>query len=106
MQARAKRKRDSAQPQDRAQPSIKGYAVSNAVEDKHVSGSRYAEAVEAAQIDLLYEQAPSSLFATLVIGFLLTLGLWNAVSKTSISFWLAAVAVLSGGRYLLLTRYR
>jgi diguanylate cyclase (GGDEF)-like protein/PAS domain S-box-containing protein len=81
-------------------------AVNNASSAKHVPANQYARAIEAGQIDLLYEQAPSSLFATSMIGILLVSGLWNSVSKTAMGFWLGAVVGLSAGRYWLLWRYR
>ena len=80
--------------------------MSNASDNKRTSMNRYARDLEADQIDLLYEQVPSSLFATLIIGVLLASGLWSSVSKTTMSFWVTAVFLLSGGRYWLLWRYR
>lgn len=68
--------------------------------------NRYAQAIEAGQIDLLYQQAPSSLYATVVNALLMALGLWNLVSRTEISLWVLAVIGLSFGRYRLLLHYR
>ena len=80
--------------------------MSNANDDKHLASSRTARSLEAGQIDLLYEQAPSSLVATLTIGVLLAYALWNSVPRTAMSFWIVAVIGLAAARYWLLWQYR
>lgn len=69
-------------------------------------GIRYASAIEAGQIDLLYRQAPSSLFATVINALLLTAGLWTRVAPSALTLWALTLVALSLGRYRLLRSYR
>lgn len=66
---------------------------------------RHSPAIKAAQVELLYQQAPASLFATVVNALLLAFGLWNSLSTLAVALWVAAVIGLSGARYQLLRQY-
>jgi signal transduction histidine kinase len=74
--------------------------------EENISADRYAEALEAGQVDLLFEQIPSSLFATLMIGLLLALALLTYVPTSQLIIWIVAILVLTAGRFWLYLRYR
>jgi diguanylate cyclase (GGDEF)-like protein/PAS domain S-box-containing protein len=65
-----------------------------------------AKEIDTARLDLLYEQAPISLTATVINALLLALGLWDVVPKEAIAFWLSAVMAVCLLRIHLLWRYR
>ncbi len=74
--------------------------------DNPGSKDRHAKELEAGQLNLLFDQLPSSLLATVVVGLLLTLALWNSVPNAVLSLWFFAVAAVSAWRFWLLRRYR
>src|SRR5688572_4334526 len=74
---------------------------------KQIPANGDARALEAGQVELLYAQCPSGLFATLIVGILLVIGLWtSSLSKAAIGLWLGAIVALCAARYWLLWRYR
>jgi len=83
-----------------------GSAVSQGSRDRAAAADRLAWAIEAGQLDLLYEQAPSSLFATILLALLLAFGLWELVPNPVLMIWFSAVFGWSALRYALLRRYR
>ena len=67
---------------------------------------RYDRDTESGQVDLLYEQLPSNLLATVLVGLLLTGALWGAIAPVPLVLWFVAVVAVAAGRFLLLRRYR
>lgn len=65
----------------------------------------HAEEIRAAQIGLLYEQAPSALIATGVNAAILTAVMWGQVPKILLLVWLLAILIVDLGRYALQRDY-
>ncbi|MDY6989461.1 MAG: PAS domain-containing protein [Thermodesulfobacteriota bacterium] len=60
----------------------------------------------AAEVNLLYENAPTGLVATLVNSIILTFVLWGVTSPTFLVIWFACLFLLTAARYVLVLRYR
>ena len=58
------------------------------------------------QIGLLYQQLPSSMAASLAVAIILAVALWGHVPNTSIIAWVAALGLLSTGRFVLSYAFR
>ena len=72
---------------------------------KPPSADPHASEVRAEQIRLLYEQLPSALWATVVVGCLVGYVLWDQVAHSWLLMWLAALGVTSAVRVWLLRSY-
>lgn len=62
--------------------------------------------IETQQVELIYRQAPTSIVAAFVLSLLVTVGLWPVAAHEQLLLWLAAQAVQSMARLLLVVRYR
>jgi diguanylate cyclase (GGDEF)-like protein/PAS domain S-box-containing protein len=60
--------------------------------------NRHRQQIRAAQIRLLFEQLPSALLATTIVGLLVVYVLWGHVSLQWLLMWLLALAVTTGAR--------
>lgn len=80
--------------------------MSSVREHEIARADRLERAVECGQVALLYEQSPTSLFATVLVGSLLIAGLWGQVSALALSVWLTLILALTAVRYGLLRQYR
>jgi len=56
-------------------------------------------------VRLLYQQLPSALFASVVIGCVTVFVLWEQVARTLLLGWLTAITLLTLGRVWLMRRY-
>ena len=66
---------------------------------------RHLQQIRAQQIRLLFEQLPSALIATTIVGGLVGYVLWDYVAHPWLVVWMAALAVTTLGRVLLWRRY-
>jgi len=64
-----------------------------------------AHPVGSEQLKLLYEAIPIAMFATVINGLVLTVVLWNQVPGPRLLGWLAALILISAGRYVLAHAY-
>jgi signal transduction histidine kinase len=80
--------------------------MNNFRDEKLPLADRHDRDLENGQLDLLFDQLPSNLLATVVVASLLTLALWNSVPNAIPSLWLVAVLAGSAWRFWLLRRYR
>lgn len=70
-----------------------------------IGGDQRHQQVRAAEIRLLYENAPTGAAATVVIASLLAYAQWDVVPRTVVSAWLLYVVLVSAARFLLVRRY-
>jgi len=70
------------------------------------STDRHTGDLESGQVNLLYEQIPTNLLATGLVGLLLTFALWDSVPNPTLAFWFLAVLAVAAGRWLTLRQYR
>ena len=73
--------------------------------DRRTEGINHVREVRAAQIRLLYAQAPSALIATIVNAAILVFVLWNQVSKSSLLGWFLVCMFVVLGRFWLRRSY-
>jgi len=66
----------------------------------------HTEEIQAAQIGILYEQAPSALIATIVNAAIVTAVMWREVPKAFLIVWLLMIFVVDLGRYALNRAYQ
>src|SRR4051812_2460279 len=67
--------------------------------------NRHHEQILAQQIRLLFEQLPSALFGSIIVGVLVCYVLWDHVVHPWLVVWMAALAVTTLGRVLLWRSY-
>jgi signal transduction histidine kinase len=67
--------------------------------DRSTERTDHAREVRAAQIRLLYEQAPSALVATIVNAAILVAAFWQPLGKPSLPLWFLACLLLVLGRH-------
>ena len=72
---------------------------------KRASANPHAQDIAAEQIRLLYDQLPSALVASVVIGALAGYVLWNRVPHWALVLWLVALGALTVARVGLRSRY-
>ena len=72
---------------------------------KRAAANPHAQDIAAEQIRLLYDQLPSALIASVVIGALASYVLWNRVPHWALVLWLAALGALTVVRVGLRRRY-
>lgn len=70
-----------------------------------LQADRHGALIRAEQIRLLYEQAPSALIATNILGVLVVVVLWREVSPTLLLPWEAALLTLTAWRLWLRSAY-
>lgn len=63
-------------------------------------------AVKAERVRLLYQQLPMSLALSVAVMPLIALMLWKILPEPLVIFWMAAIALVTLGRALILTRFR
>ena len=63
-----------------------------------LNANRYAQLISAAQIRLLFEQLPSALIATTIVGGLVAYVLWDDVPRLRLVTWLLGLAVTALAR--------
>jgi len=80
-------------------------ALKVALVSRRPAPNPHAQEIAAEQIRLLYDQLPSALIASVVIGALAAYVLWNRVPHWALVLWLAALGVLTIARVGLRRRY-
>jgi signal transduction histidine kinase/ActR/RegA family two-component response regulator len=68
-------------------------------------GFEQKQGIRAAQIQLLYEQLPPAIFASVVNAAILVAVLWKEVSHTLLLVWLVVILLVAWGRYVLRRSY-
>ena len=68
--------------------------------------ANHTQEIQAAQVELLYEQAPSALIATSINAVILTVVMWGQVPKPFLIIWLLLIFGVDLGRFLVRRAYR
>ena len=76
------------------------------VNDESSQATDIEQQLFAAEVDLLYENAPTGIVATLVNSIILTLVLWGVTPPTLLVIWFACLFLLTLTRYVSVHRYR
>lgn len=72
----------------------------------HAADTSIDQAIASERIGLLYDQAPASYAITALNAALVALVLWGTVATTALAAWLAAVAVVTVARLVLVVAWR
>src|SRR5688572_5117835 len=88
---------------ERALGSSSGSVVSRS--SARLDASRHVHQLHAEQIRLLFEQLPSALIATAIVGGLVAYVLWSDVPRLWLVTWLFGLAVTTLARVWLLRAY-